>query len=409
VSGRALAQTIVDTMTGINDEHVRTLQVGVNGEWQRTPVIMLGSGDVISVAFDRLTEDRDYMRYQLIHCNRNWQPSGLVDSEFLDGFNEGTIDDYDFSRATSVHYVHYAMSVPNEQVSPKLSGNYLLRIYPENNPDTTWLQCRFMISEQTALISADCTTRTDVDFNTSHQQLSVAVNTDRANVYDIFNDLTVVLQQNHRWDNEVALQHPLRVSGKTSIYEHMPALIFDAGNEYRRMEVISTYYPGMHVEGIEFLRSYYHFTLEQDKPRNAEQYLYDQTLSGGYVIRRYDSDDSDVEADYGVVHFSLDYPETPGMMIFVDGDMVQRKFSPESLMTYNAATGQYERAMLLKQGAYSYQYLAVPRGKNRGYSSVIEGDKYETINNYDIKVYHRRNGERYDRLIGWATLSSAER
>jgi hypothetical protein len=97
------------------------------------------------------------------------------------------------------------------------------------------------------------------------------------------------------------------------------------------------------------------------------------------------------------------------MMIFVDGDMVQRKFSPESLMTYNAATGQYERAMLLKQGAYSYQYLAVPRGKNRGYSSVIEGDKYETINNYDIKVYHRRNGERYDRLIGWATLSSAER
>lgn len=409
VSGRALAQTIIDTMTGVNDEYVRTLQVGVNGEWQRTPVILLGSGDVISIAFDRLSEDRDFMRYQLIHCNRNWQPSGLVDSEFLDGFNEGTIDNYDFSRATSVHYVHYAMTIPNEQVSPKLSGNYLLRIYPENNPDTTWLQCRFMISEQTAMISADVTTRTDIDYNNAHQQLSLAVNTERANVYDPFNDVTVVVQQNHRWDNEVAMQQPLRVAGNTSIYEHNRALIFDAGNEYRRMEIISTYYPGMRVENIEFMRSYYHFTIEQDRPRNTELYLYDQTLSGGYVIRQSDSDDSDIEADYGIVHFSLDYPETPGLMIFVDGDMVQRKFSPESLMTYNAATHRYERAMLLKQGAYSYQYLAVPSGKKRGYTSVIEGDKYETVNRYDVKVYHRRRGERYDRLIGWATLSSAER
>ena len=62
--------------------------------------------------------------------------------------------------------------------------------------------------------------------------------------------------------------------------------------------------------------------------------------------------------------------------------------------------------MLLKQGAYNYQYLIVPPGAKRGYTSAIEGDKYQTVNEYNVRVYHRRRGERYDRLIGSATTSS---
>ena len=118
-------------------------------------------------------------------------------------------------------------------------------------------------------------------------------------------------------------------------------------------------------------------------------------------MREYNSGNSDVEADYGVVHFSLDYPETPGAMIFIDGDMTQRRFDSNARMTYNPATGLYERAMLLKQGAYNYQYLIVPPGARRGFTSGIEGDKYQTVNEYTVRVYHRRRGERYDRLIGF--------
>jgi len=75
-------------------------------------------------------------------------------------------------------------------------------------------------------------------------------------------------------------------------------------------------------------------------------------------------------------------------------------------MAYNEATGRYERALLLKQGSYNYQYLAVPPKKSRGYTSVIEGDRYQTVNEYLVKVYTRRQGERYDRLIGVASFLS---
>lgn len=403
----ATAQRLPDTMTGVFNEYIKSLQINVNGDPFADPVVVLGSSDQFYISFDHLAEDREYFRYSLTHCNASWRPSGLVDSEFLDGFNEGTIDTYDFSRATLVHYVHYTLAFPNEDVYPTISGNYLLKIYPESDPGSIVAQCRLMISEATAPIAIRAASQTDIDYNQSHQQLTIEVETERAMVEDPFNDLIVIAGQNGRLDSEVAFRQPLRASGTRVIYEHQPPLIFEAGNEYRRFETVNEQYPGMGVAGIEFHEPYYHYILYTDQSRAEEEYLYDQTQHGRYFIREYYSDNSDVEADYGVVHFTLDYPEESGTMIFIDGDFVQRRFDDNSRMYYNHATGLYERAMLLKQGAYNYQYLIVPPGASRGYTSSIEGDKYQTINEYSVRVYHRRRGERYDRLIGSATTSNA--
>jgi hypothetical protein len=398
----SVAARSADTGNDIFNERIRTLQVhtaDTDYAVPGPPMMVLGSGDGITVEFDHLAEEREYLRYSLVHCNADWQPSQLTYMEYVDGFNEGVIDDYAFSQATSVHYVHYEFSLPNEQMTPLVSGNYLLKVYPESNPDQTWLQCRFVVSEQTAVMSAELTGRTDVDYNRAHQQLSLALNVERSQVRDIYNDLTVVVEQNGRTDNRVTITKPLRVSGSTLYYEHTPQLIFKAGNEYRRFEAVSNTYPGMGVDRTEWHAPYYHTVLEADQSRVAESYHYDQTLSGGFVVREYNSDDSDTQADYTVVHFTLDYPETPGFDYYIDADFVQRRFSPESRMIFNQYTQRYERALLLKQGSYSYQYLAVAPGKDIGRTDVIEGDKYETVNRYTVYVYNRRPGERYDRLI----------
>ncbi len=395
------AQERVNTMTGIFDDRIRSLQVRLDGDDFAPVIAILDSDDRIRIDFDHLAEDRDYFRYSLTHCNASWVPSGLVDSEFLDGFNEGTIDNYDFSRGTTVHYVHYSLTIPNEQVNPKISGNYLLKIYREDDPGTTLLQCRFMLSEQTTPVRAGASSQTDIDYNKTHQQLSIVVDTERSEVEDPFNDLIVIANQNGRLDNEVAMRQPLRMQGKSVVYEHQPALIFEAGNEYRRFEIVSETYPGMGVADIEYFDPYYHYRVMTDESRKDEAYVYDQTQHGRYFVRDYNSGNSDTEADYGIVHFTLDYPETPGAMIFIDGDLTQRRFDDNARMTFNPSTGLYERAMLLKQGAYNYQYLIVPPGARRGYTSDIEGDKYQTVNEYTVRVYHRRRGERYDRLIGF--------
>lgn len=396
---------LADTMTGIFNERVKSLQVQLDGYEYAPPVIVLGTPDQITISFDHLADDRQYLRYELVHCNADWQPSGLADIEFLDGFNLGDIDEYDYSQMTTVHYVHYQLTIPNAQVSPRISGNYLLKIFPENDQDDVWLQCRFMVSEETAPISASATTRTDIDFNREHQQLSIMVDTEKAGMQDPFNDLIVKVQQNGRWDNEATLRQPLRMASRSvSVYEHMQPLIFKAGNEYRRFETVSITNPTMGVDQVEYHHPYYHSVLYTDSERATQPYSYDQTQHGRYKVREYNSTQSDIEADYTVVHFTLDAPEMPGAMIFIDGDFTQRRFDPESLMTYNRATGLYERSMLLKQGAYNYQYLVVPAGSSQGSASLIEGDKYQTGNEYTIRAYTRLPGERYDRLIGVSTI-----
>ena len=207
------AQDAADTMTGIFDDHIHTLQVRLEGDDFAPPVIVLGSADRLKISFDCLADDREYLRYSLVHCNAQWKPSGLVDSEFLNGFNEGTIDTYDFSRATTVHYVHYSLTIPNEQVRPTISGNYLLRVYNEDDPDATLLQCRFMVTENTAPIALRAATQTDIDYNRSHQQLYITVDTEDCQVEDPFNDLLVTVSQNGRLDNERSLRQPLRLQG----------------------------------------------------------------------------------------------------------------------------------------------------------------------------------------------------
>lgn len=399
----ALGSTAVaaDTSQGIFHPDFATLQVRVDGAPMAPPVIMQGSSDRIVISFDELAEDRRYLRAELIHCDAEWRENGLVDSEFLDGINQVDIDDYRYSEATLVHYVNYRLTIPDQHLRPTVSGNYLVKVYDTDNPDETLLQARFSIAENIMRLDGDVSVVTDIDTNDRHQQISLTVDAENENVDDLFSDLKLVITQNNRTDNEVMLTHPMRVSGRKAIFEHLKPLIFKAGNEYRRFETVSTQYPGMGVDHIEFAEPLYHFVLAADQPRAAGRYLYDQTQQGRYFIRESNSTDSDVGSDYVVVHFGLEMPKLRSGDIFIEGDLTGRKFDNSAKMNYNPDSGAYEAALLLKQGSYNYQYVIVP-----GDASGIEGDFAPTFNEYTAKVFYRPRGTRYDRLVGVTTLYS---
>jgi hypothetical protein len=291
-------------------------------------------------------------------------------------------------------------------MTPTVSGNYLVRVYGEDNPDDTLLQFRFVVSEQSANLGATATSRTDIDFNRRHQQVSAIANVEHANVREVYNDLTLVAEQNGRPDTRVTVARPLRVSGNTLYYEHLAPLIFRAGNNYRRFECVSTVYPGMGVEAVTLNPPYYNAWVATDNTRSGGSYTTDLNLCGGYVVREYNSTDSDVDADYVVTHLSLDYPEAIDMDIHIDSEWTQRRLDESTRMRYSNERGRYELTCLLKQGAYSYQYLAVPHGALAGRTADVEGDYYETPNTYRLYLYHRRPGERYDRLIAVTTLNA---
>lgn len=389
-----------DTRTAIFSPDYRTLTVEVEGNRLAPPILVSGADDHLVVGFDGMGDEREYLRYSIYHCDADWRLSDLVDSEVFDGFNYADVEDYAFSRATITHYVHYSITLPNEAFRFRLSGNYLLRVYPETEPENVLLQARFMVSEGAVGVGGSASSRTDIDYNASHQQVEASVDLRKYPIRDPYNDITLKIVRNGDYGNATSITHPSRVAGSTLRYEHNPALIFPAGNEYRRMEVVSTSYPGMGVDMITFEEPYYHMWLATDHPRVGNPYNFDRTQHGRFFVREYNSTNSDTEADYVPVHFSLDMLRIPDAEVYLEGDLVYRAADNTARMGYNPSTGRYEKTLFLKQGAYNYRYTAIPP------SFDIEGNFYQTINEYTILVYYRAPGERYDRLIGTGVIYS---
>ena len=381
-------------------DRFKTLRTQVEGRELFPPIIDLNTNEHITISFDEMTEEVSYLQYSLVHCNADWRPSALSDLEYLDGFNTNPIEEFDFSMATFAHYVHYSLTLPNEDVQFKVSGNYVLLVYPENEPERVLLQVCFSVYENNILVAPSVTSRTDIDYNREHQQVSVTLNANNYRIQNPYNELKVSVTQNGRRDNEVIVNRPLRIQGSQIFFDHDRNLIFEAGNEFRRFEMVATRYAGLGVSNIYHFDPYYHVELTPVKPRSESSYLYDQTQNGRFVIRQSGASNSDTEADYFVVHFTLDSDPIPGGKIYIDGELTNHLYSPYNEMVYNPQNEQYEKTLLLKQGSYNYQYLFLPDGARTATAAPVEGNYYQTVNEYLVKVYHRAPGERYDRLIG---------
>lgn len=400
------AQTQQLTETRIYNSNYKSLQIHPANNEFAPPVIELNSDERLIISFDELKSDRTYLRYRIVHCNADWQPSQLVDSEYLDGFNEGEIDDYAFSTATLTNYVNYRIVLPNKDVNFKVSGNYLIQVYPEDDPNDVVLQTRFYVVEPLMDIYGKVSPVTDIDVRRNHQQLEIMVENTDDNLRHWTNDIQLRVIQNSRYDTERVLTQPNLTEHRRAIYQHDRRLIFPAANEFRRFEVVATNYPGLNVDNIEYLHPYYHIDLATEEPRNDKPYIYDQTQFGHFKVRQSGVNDSDSEADYVIVHFSLYMPQLTDGSIYIDGDFTQHNYALANKMRYNTDKGCYEASLMLKMGSYNYQYLFVPDGSKIGNTARIEGDHYATVNEYLARVYYRPAGSRYDRLVGYKVLYS---
>ena len=386
---------------------IHTLQTIVNDDWLLDDVITLGTDDWVSITFDHFSHDYHRFIYKIVHCNADWTPSDLFEVDYMDGFNGQSIEDYENSLNTTMLYTHYHLDLPNDEIQFKVSGNYRVEIYLDEDETHTdenasWSESPvavacFRIVEPRMALQATVTSNTDIDTNLSHQQVSFTVGYNTSEVVDPATEIKPYIYQNSRTDNCVALVKPTySIPGRLE-YTHNKALIFPAGNEYRRFEIVNVHYATQGVDNIRFFAPYYHATLYPDAPRR--NYSYDEDHDGRYLIRYNLADNSATEADYLFVHFRLDMPRRGGGNFYLSGEFSYNDFTPAYQVTYNEADQAYEATLMLKQGAYDFLYLWVPDGTNSGQTAPAEGNFYEAENEYQVYIYHRPFGSRYDRLV----------
>lgn len=405
-----LAEALSAQQTQLFTTNVRTVTLRLNDAATPTvfPVMRQGAGDHITIGFDELSHDYHRYTYKIEHLNAEFQPTeGLFESDYLQSTtDEPLVEDYEQSMNTTQLYTHYTITLPNAYVRPILSGNYRLTVYNDNDEGEpqALLATYFAISEDAATINASATTDTEIDRNDRHQQLTVSVTwPDRLAVRDAETEVRLLVVPNECFDEAIVAPQPTGQTFDGFRWEHCRGLIFPAGNEYRKFEIPSTRYPGLHTDGVRYYEPYYHVQLMPDEPRR--NYLYDEDQNGRFVPLAENSSDANTEADYVWVHFQLQMDEPlENTDVSVNGRWAANTADNRYRLHYNTDAQAYEGSVFLKQGYYSYRYVACLPGDKLD-AALIEGDYYQTENEYTFLLYYRQTGARYDRLVSHRTAS----
>lgn len=382
-------------------DHLKSIQVEVNGEWGEPPVMLLGGSNFVEVSFDDLQHSYVRYTYSIVHCNADWKRSDLLESEYLSGFNGNRIEDYEQSMNTEMEYNHYSVRIPNDDIKLLVSGNYRMDIYADDGEEPVARAC-FSVLESRVGVDITVSGNTDIDTNKSHQQLSFNINYRGYQANNPQEEFKPVVCQNRRWDNCVSGLRPTYMRMDQLIYNHNRQLIFNAGNEYRRFEILDERTPTMRVDRMVYSDPYYHAEIFADQPRR--NYVYDEDQDGRYWVRNGDNEMNETESDYFFTHFRLEMPQVAGGNMYINGELTNNRLCEQYRMDYNLMEHAYEIVMPLKQGSYNYQYLFVPDDGGAGLTSFAEGDFYQTENEYYVYVYHRAFGTRYDKLVGFGRL-----
>jgi hypothetical protein len=372
-----------------------------SSELGELPIIKLG--EPFYLEFDALVNNEPDFYYKIQHCDYNWKPSVLVKSEYLLGFDNFRIQDYQNSFNTFQLYSHYKLSIPNAQTKQlKVSGNYIIAIY-NNNRELVFSR-KFLIYEDLVTPKIAIKRSRDVSNIDTAQAVDLEVNTG-SSINNPQQTIKTIIIQNSNLNTAIANLKPQYTVGNNLIYRYTKETAFPGGNEYLFFETKDVRAATMRVEAIA-LEDIYQAYLFTDISRKNLPYTYNPDINGQFKIVAIDKDDVSVEADYVKVHFSLQYPELlDGKNIYVYGNYNNYAITNENRMDFYPEGRVYKTSLKLKQGFYNYKYVVVDKNGTLD-EGAISGNFWQTENNYKVLVYYRDLGARYDRIIGFNQISS---
>ncbi len=131
----------------IYQENIKTVLFHRQG-WDLSPPLMkLNYDEKLLLSFDDLDADGKEYMFTIVHCDANWKPSDLEQYEYIDGYYEDYIYEFRYSVNTIVSYTHYELVFPTDDLKPKLSGNYMMKVFIENR-DSLFFTRKFKIVDQ---------------------------------------------------------------------------------------------------------------------------------------------------------------------------------------------------------------------------------------------------------------------
>ncbi len=365
------------------------------------PVIQLGES--MTLEFDDLTANEQDYYYKIFHCNYDWTPSQLLKSQYLSGTDNQRIVDYENSYSTLQPYSNYRLTIPNDNVGLKVSGNYILEIY--NSYGDLQFSRRFVVYRDAVSVTGAVKRSRDFNYINTKQVVQFNINTAGFNVVNPKKEIKVAILQNHHWPTALYNIKPQFTIGTELVYKYNEETSFFGGNEYLNFDTKDLRSPTFAISNIEMQEVYHHY-LFTNEYRYDKEYTYFPDINGDFVVRTLQGDDVSREAEYSKVHFSLPYNNLIGLNnVYVIGKFNNYALGEENKMNFNEENGKFETTLTMKQGFYNYKFV-VQKEDGSIEPNLVSGNFHFTENNYLILVYYRDFGDIYDSIIGIGSVSS---
>lgn len=394
----------------VYDSSIKTILVHPVGDALAIPVISLNEMNPLEISFDDLKAKYQNYFYSVELMNADWSSAGLSSFDYLQGFNQNRITQYVVSSIAIQPYYHYKFTFPNTSSRPIKSGNYIIKVYKDANPQNIIFTKRFFVVDDQVSIVSSIQEPFDGNISKTHQKVQLRVDTKKIAFFQP-DQLQVQVIQNYRYNDALNVRTPSFIRGSILEYNSDRDLIFPSGKEARWLDLQSLRLKSDRVANFETTATGTIVNVKPDVARAATPYFNFKDLNGQFLIANTESLESEYQNDYATVVFTFIPPhKLPflGAQLYLSGAMTNNSLDASSEMKFNGNLGVYQKSLFLKQGYYSYSYILREKTDSDPMLDFkeTEGDHWETENAYTILIYYRPPGARHDHLIGFTTVHS---
>ena len=388
--------------------NIKTVRMYNSGNQLSIPMINLNGSGQVELQFDDMDADVKYYYYTYQLCNSDWTPTNLGQFDYIKGFTQSRITNYRFSSIALTRYTHYQISLPDRNMYPSRSGNYIVKVFLNDDTSQLVFTKRLLVVDNKASIMAKITQPFSPDLAQTDQKLQFTIDTKGLDGLNAAQQIKVVILQNNRWDNAMTDLKPTYIRGTSLEYNSDNTAVFPAGKEWRWLDIRDFHLQSDRVLTANYNKYSTDIFLRPDASLAAQKYVYYRDLNGMSSIEAIRGLNPFWEGDYATVYFSFVPPNGVAYTnkdIYLFGQLTDYCFTDSVKMTFNPDKGKYETHLFMKQGYYDYTYVAVDK-KDPSIHMELDGDYFEAENLYTILVYYKSFTGRTDELIGAATLDS---
>ena len=389
----------------ISAEMIHSISFQKQGENKSSNFLIGKINDRFLISFDVLSGIEYDLYYIIDHCDYNWEKSKLLKSEYIEGFDDVKITNYTSSFNTYQIYTNYNITFPNSNTSVKKSGNYIIRIFDEYGEEL--FNRKFIIYENLSSVKVDIKRSKELKNINEKQIVNFEVNPNNIRFNNPDKNVKTLVFKNSNIDSPITNVKPQYKIGNKLIYKYDKELSFWGGNEYLYFDNKNIRITNVKIKGYN-LKEIYENYLFNDYPRFNKKYTYNPDINGGFLINASNSGNSNNEADYANIYFTLENYNNylnNDQDIYIVGDFNNYSTDKVYKMQFNENKNQFEAVLKLKQGFYNYKYL-IDNEIYKNDNKSVGGNFDETENVYSVLVYYRDYGERYDRIVGFGKGSS---